>query len=206
MFTGIIETQGVVARVIPQRDRQQLVISAPFIASRARDGESIAINGVCLTVAARRRGRLSFDVVAETLRQTTLGTLRPGERVNLERALRARDRLDGHMLLGHVDDTARVAAVSPHGQERWIELLVPRRLLRYCLPKGSIAVDGVSLTIGAVRAGRVRLYLIPTTLRRTTLGQKRRRDRVNLEADILVKTALQSVKILASSARVSGPK
>ena len=206
MFTGIIEATGRVMRLERRRQARRLVIAAPAVARRSRRGDSIAVNGVCLSVAGRRQRTLAFDVIPETLRRTTLGTWRPGDAVHVERAMRARGRLHGHLVLGHVDGTARIAAVGQRGRERWIEITAPPTVARYCLPKGSIAVDGVSLTIGQVRGRRLRLYLIPVTLRRTTLRQKQIGDRVNIETDILVKTALQSVKIFHSSARISGTK
>ena len=191
MFTGMIETTGRVRHTARRRHGQRLTIAVPALARRLRLGDSVAINGVCLSVTARRHGQLAFDVIPETLRRTTLGTLRAGDAVHVERAMRARERLHGHVVLGHVDGTARVAAAATAGRERWIELLVPPRLLRYCVPTGSLAVDGVSLTIGRICGRSVRLHLIPTTLRRTTLGRQRPGDRVNIETDILVKTALQ---------------
>ena len=191
MFTGVIEAQGTVSAVTAQRRGHRLAVTVPRFVSRARRGESLAVNGVCLSVVMRRDRALIFDVVPETLRRTTLGRLRAGDRVNLERPLRAGGRVHGHLVLGHVDGTARIAAIAPTGRERWIDLSVPRRLAGYCVPKGSLAVDGVSLTIGRVLKQRVRLYLIPTTLRRTTLGHVRVGDHVNLEADFLVKAALQ---------------
>ena len=191
MFTGIVETMGRVVRLAPRRHGRRFVIIAPRLSARVRQGDSVAVNGVCLSAVARRGRQLSFDVIPETLRRTTLRTLRAGDAVNVERAMRARDRLHGHVLLGHVDGTARVTAIAPRARDRWLDLRMPQRLAPYCVPKGSLAVDGVSLTIGRVSGRRVRLYLIPMTLRKTTLGRKRAGDRVNVEADILVKAALR---------------
>lgn len=191
MFTGLIATLGTVRAVVPRRHGRRLVMTVPRLPAHVHCGDSLAVAGVCLSVVARQAQTVAFDLVAETLRRTTLGRLSTGDSLNVEQPLRARDRVHGHLVLGHVDATARVAAVAATGRDRWIELAVPQRLLRYCVPKGSLAVDGVSLTIGRVRGRRVRLYLIPTTLRKTTLGRLRTGDRVNLEVDWLAKLALR---------------
>jgi len=188
MFTGIVETQGIVTR---RARRTRLEVRAPQMLRRVPRGGSVAVNGVCLSVAASRRGHLSFDVIPETLRRTNLSRVHPGDRVNLERALRVGDRLNGHLLLGHVDGTARVVRRTPRGREAWLEVEVPRALRRYLLPKGSVALDGVSLTVGRIRGQRLRVYLIPTTITRTTLGHRQVGEHVNLEVDVLTKLTWQ---------------
>lgn len=183
MFTGIIEALGKVVKC----DGEALEIQSPF--RRVRQGESISIDGVCLTVTRQTGSRLMFDVGPETRRVTTLGKLKPGERVNLERALQIGDRLGGHWVTGHVEETGTISRVAPSGPNRWITIKIPRRMARYIVPKGSLAVDGISLTIVDIRQDRARLMIIPHTLSHTTLGRKKPGDRVNLEPDIMAKYA-----------------
>ena len=189
MFTGLIAMQGVVHTVTHRRHGLRLVMVAPRAARRARVGDSLAVHGVCLTVAATTRGRLMFDVIPSTLRCTTIRSWSSGQRVHVEEPLRAGQRMHGHLLLGHVDGTARVAAVGRRGCERWLTLTLPSTLRRYCVPKGSIAIDGVSVTIATLRDGCLRVCLIPTTLRKTRLGRLAPGDRVNVETDVLIKAA-----------------
>ncbi len=150
-------------------------------------GESIAVNGVCLTVTARSPRRFTVDVSPETLRRSTLGSVAIGTRMNLERALRLTDRLGGHLVQGHVDGVGRLATIRPQGDWLLYRFTAPAALHRYLVEKGSIAVDGVSLTIFACRAGAFTVALIPHTLARTTLGERKPADRVNLETDVLMK-------------------
>ncbi len=173
MFTGIVDRQGRVAA--PGR---RLAVDTGY--GDVRAGESVAVNGVCLTAARVSGGRVGFDVVRETLSRTTLGNLRRGDSVNLERALRAVDRLSGHVVQGHVDGTGRVARTGAI-------LRVETPLASQLVPKGSIAVDGVSLTVVDVEPGAFTVAIIPTTRRVTTLGRIRKGGRVNLELDILSK-------------------
>ena len=150
-------------------------------------GESIAVDGACLTVTAHRGRRFTADVTPETLRRTTLGALPRGARVNLERALRVGDRIGGHIVLGHVDGVGRLLAIRPEGNWFLYRFRAPRALAPYLVEKGSIAVDGVSLTIFDCRGTSFTVALIPHTLKETTLGERRPGDRVNLEADVLLK-------------------
>jgi riboflavin synthase len=189
MFTGLVETQGSVVRAMVRGRSLVLVIRAPHIATRLTRGASVAVNGVCLSVTGRRGTQLTFDVIPETCRCTTLRALTAGDTVNIERALRASDRLDGHLVMGHVDATARVVGISHRARDAWVDVHVPRRLLPCIVAKGSIALDGVSLTVGRCHAQRVRVYLIPLTLRNTTLGQLHIGDAVNVEVDVLLKLA-----------------
>jgi riboflavin synthase len=146
-------------------------------------GESIAVNGACLTVSRAESGVVGFDVSPETLKKTTLGSVGRGEAVNLERALRLSDRLGGHLVTGHVDAAGRIVALKGSGSGKEMAVIFPAELRRYLAPKGSVAVDGVSLTIAALHGCRVTLALVPHTLKSTNLAQKRVGDRVNLEID-----------------------
>ena len=188
VFTGLIEDMARVARVSPDGDAVQLVLAPDQLPSAELAlGESIAIDGCCLTVTARD-GR-GFTVLAgpETLRRTTVGALRPGARVNLERALLPTTRLGGHIVAGHVDDVGVIAERRPLGPGLELVLRAPGPLLRYVVEKGSIAVDGISLTVNQVAAQSFTFALIPHTLERTTLGAKPVGARVNLEVDIVGK-------------------
>jgi len=186
MFTGIVEATGRVARVDPAGTGRRLRIDTA-LGAELRAGESIAVNGVCLTVVACDATGFAADISPETVRVTTLGDRAPGEPVNLERPLRADARLGGHFVLGHVDGVGRVAALRPDGDGYWLEVDVPEPLEPYMISKGSIAVDGISLTIASLDTGRVGVAIVPFTLAHTTLGSARVGDRVNLEADVLGK-------------------
>lgn len=185
MFTGLIEGLG---RVI-ESDGKRVWIRVPFRGVRL--GESIAVEGVCLTVAHRRKGAVAFDVGPETRRITTLGRLKSGDRVNLERALRVGDRLGGHWVTGHVEETGRIVKWEQDGPNRWVTISIPKKIRRLVVPKGSLAVDGISLTVAFCRKDQVRIMLIPHTLRHTTLGRKGEGDAVNLEGDILAKYVIR---------------
>jgi riboflavin synthase alpha subunit len=179
MFTGIVESLGKVRGVA--QGRTGLVIETGF--QDVRLGESIAVNGACLTVSRSGSGVVGFDISPETLKKTTLGSLRKGEAVNLERALRLGDRLGGHLMTGHVDAAGRIAAIKAVASGKELAVLFPAELRRYLALKGSVAVEGVSLTIAAVHGCRVTLALVPHTLQNTNLAKKRVGDRVNLEVD-----------------------
>jgi riboflavin synthase len=184
MFTGIIEAMGKVVKF----ESEKLWIRVPF--RRLDAGESVSVNGVCLTVAARRGKAYRFDVGPETVRVTTLASLKAGETVNLERALRMGDRLGGHCLTGHVEAMGRVTRIQKDGRSRWFDFKLPAALSRYTLAKGSIAIDGVSLTIAAKTRSGVRIMVIPHTLAWTTLGGRKAGDRVNVETDMMAKYAV----------------
>ncbi len=183
MFTGIVREVGAVASF----DGSRLVVEAPETAAGADVGDSVSVAGVCLTVVEQREGRLAFDVVPETLDRTALGGLAPGRAVNLELSLRVGDRLGGHVVQGHVDAVGRVRSVTPGGDGRRVWVDAPKGVLTYCLEKGSIAVDGVSLTVAALDDDGFEVALIPHTLDVTTLGRLASGDEVNLEADVLGK-------------------
>jgi len=176
-----------VTRVERGRAGAHLTIETPRPLARLALGESIAVNGACLTVTAIQGRRFRVDVSPETLRRTTLGTLAKDGRVNLERALRVGDRLGGHVVLGHVDGVGTLEKIEPDGDWLLYRFRAPGALLPFLVEKGSIAVDGVSLTVFACRAGRFTVALIPHTLAKTTLGTRRPGDGVNLEADVLLK-------------------
>ncbi len=188
MFTGLVETLGTVDTLIPQPPGVRLVLAAGTVAEGAALGDSICVNGCCLTVVEIAvEGRLHFEAGEETLRRTNLGLLVPGAPVNLERSLRASDRLGGHFVSGHIDGLGTV--LKRHDDERWSEFWfsAPPPLMRQMASKGSIAVDGVSLTLVEVEAEHFSVALIPHTLAATTLGIRRPGDTVNLETDILAK-------------------
>ena len=187
MFTGIVEEAGRVVSIRPGKKSTEFVVQAKTMGRGIRQGNSVAVNGACLTVVGARGGRLRFDVLAETLRCTNLGDLQPGTLVNLERPLRADARLDGHFVLGHVDATGKVRRYERSGKDYVLEISAPAAVMRHVLYKGSIAVDGISLTIADARPTWFRIWIIPHTHAITNLRGKQPGDRVNLEADILGK-------------------
>jgi len=187
MFTGIVETAGIVRAVVPGEGAARLVVEAGAFLDGARVGDSIAVNGVCVTITRAGGPLFEADLGAETLRRTTLGHLRPGVRVNLERPLAVGDRLGGHLVQGHVDGIGRVLERRQEGQGWWVEIAVPAALARYIVEKGSITVDGVSLTVASTGADRFGVSLIPHTCAVTTLGHLQADAYVNLEVDVLAK-------------------
>ena len=188
MFTGIVEELGKVTRVEDLGDSARLTISGPVVTSDARHGDSIAVNGVCLTVVeATADGQFSADVMAETLNRSSLGALAVGSPVNLERAAAVNSRLGGHIVQGHVDGTGEVASRSPSQHWEVVRVSLPPELYRYVVEKGSITVDGVSLTVSAIGDDFFEVSLIPTTLGLTTLGSAPVGAVVNLEVDVLAK-------------------
>jgi riboflavin synthase len=188
MFTGIVEELGeLVQRVETGGDSALITVRGPLVASDARHGDSIAVNGVCLTVVDVDGEVFTADVMGETLRRTALGALRPGDPVNLERAATLGSRLGGHLVQGHVDGVAEIVRREP--AERWetVTFSLPAGLARYVVEKGSVTVDGVSLTVAGLGAQTFTVGLIPTTLAATTLGRKGVGAPVNLEVDVLAK-------------------
>lgn len=183
MFTGIVRELGEVEAVSTRGDGARLEVRAPETAAGTGVGDSVAVNGACLTAVAADDGVLAFDVVAETLRRTSLGRLTPGSRVNVEPALRAGEPLGGHLVQGHVDGVGRLLRVDAEG----LEIEAPEDLMRYCVEKGSIAVEGVSLTIAGLGEGSFSVALVPHTREATTLGAVSEGDELNLEADIVAK-------------------
>jgi riboflavin synthase len=187
MFTGLIEALGTVQSLTQAGAGRQLVVSAPTIAGQLALGESVAVNGVCLTVVETDRDRWRFEVGPETLLRTNLGSLRVQDRVNLERALRMGDRLGGHLVQGHVDGVGRITRKQQDGEWVMMAFTCPSELAAPMIPKGSIAVDGISLTLVDVARDSFSVMLIPHTLGTTTLGFKQPGDMVNLEVDQIAK-------------------
>ena len=188
MFTGIIQYLGQVRRGEKTSAGRRFDIELGPLAEQAKRGDSISINGVCLTVTETTTGVAAFDVIPETLNCSTLGGLKTGDRVNAEASLRAADRLDGHFVQGHVDAIATVDRIDKSDGAYHIWFAADEPVLRYIVPKGSVALDGVSMTVADLEPGRFWVALIPTTLRETTLGLRQPGDTVNLETDILVRT------------------
>jgi riboflavin synthase len=187
MFTGIVEELGTVIALEDQGDAVRLTVNGPLVTSDAGLGDSIAVNGCCLTVVTTEDGSFTADVMRETLAKTSLGAFEPGTRVNLERPVTPSSRLGGHIVQGHVDGTGTVVSRTPSEHWEIVEVSLPAELERYLVPKGSITVDGISLTVVEVRADSFTVSLIPETLARTTLGIKQPGDVVNLEVDVIAK-------------------
>jgi riboflavin synthase len=184
MFTGLIETVATVARVDAVPSGYRLRLDTP-LAAELQLGESVAVDGVCLTVTARNAAGWEADVGPETARVTTLGTFTPGRRVNLERSMRADSRFGGHLVQGHVDATGTVAAIWPDGESHWIDVAFPEPLSPLFVPKGSVALNGVSLTVATLEEARFSVMIIPFTWDHTSLGDLRPGALVNLECDMV---------------------
>lgn len=204
MFTGIVEEIGEVAAVEEMAAAARLAVRGRRVAEDAAEGDSVAVNGVCLTVvtADQDSGSLSFDVMRETLDRSSLGTLRPGDGVNLERAATPTTRLGGHLVQGHVDGVGQILSRAPDEHWEMVTVGLPPQLARYVVEKGSVAIDGVSLTVVSVRTESLTVSLIPTTLRLTTLGRKALGDPVNIEVDIVAK---HIEKLLGSAGATTQP-
>jgi riboflavin synthase len=187
VFTGIVEELGVVEGLEDQGDAIRLTVRGPHVLTDAALGDSIAVNGCCLTVAVRDQDTFTTDVMRETLDKTSLGVLEPGSRVNLERAVTPQTRLGGHIVQGHVDGTGTLVRRTPSEHWELVELSLPADLARYLVPKGSVTVDGISLTVVEAHDSSFTVSLIPETLARTTLGFKQPGDPVNLEVDVIAK-------------------
>ncbi len=183
MFTGIIEEIGKVKETAGKKG--VLTLETSF--SNLRAGESIAVNGVCLTVSQTEKNLASFDLSSETLKKTGLGRLKVGQPVNLERALRLGDRIGGHLVTGHIDGKNKILAIRKTGVGKEMTVLVPPEIKKYLAVKGSVAIEGVSLTISGLSGNRLSIALIPYTLNKTNLGEKRVGDEVNLEVDIIAR-------------------
>jgi riboflavin synthase len=192
MFTGIVKGMGMVTSVSKSKSGAETTIRVRLgkLGRGLKRGDSVCINGACLTATKLSKGEAEFEMVAETIRRTNLGQVKPGEMVNIERSLRVGDRLEGHFVLGHVDGTGIIEDIQRMSSETIIQIKLDKWLAKSLVPKGSIAVDGVSLTLVGVKGDRISVSLIPHTLKVTTLGMKRRGDRVNIETDILGKYVL----------------
>jgi riboflavin synthase len=187
VFTGIVEELGEVTGWEDLPDAARITVRGPLVTSDAKHGDSIAVNGVCLTVVEIAAGAFTADVMQESLERSALGALRLGSAVNLERAVRMSDRLGGHLVQGHVDGTGVVLSRTPAPHWTVVRVSLPPELDRYVVEKGSITVDGISLTVSATETGWLEVSLIPTTLAMTTMGTKAIGDPVNLEVDITAK-------------------
>lgn len=201
MFTGIVEELGEVTAVEQLGDSSRFRLRGPLVTEDAVAGGSIAVNGVCLTVVETADGEFTADVMAETLRRSNLGALEQGSRVNLERAMALGDRLAGHLVQGHVDGTGTVLERTPGEHWELVRIGLPASISRYVVEKGSITVDGVSLTVVDAAADCFTVSLIPTTLALTTMGTKQPGDPVNLEVDVLAKYVEQLVGPLGAAAK-----
>jgi riboflavin synthase len=194
MFTGIVEDIGNVVSISPLRTGVSVTVATRLPVGEFAVGESVSLSGVCLTVTGTGDGRFAADVSRETLAKTTLSSARPGARVNLERALTLSGRLGGHIVYGHVDGTGTIREIRPVGESRVFHIQADPSIMKFVVYKGAVAVDGVSLTVSAVRPDGFELTIIPLTLERTTLGAARPGERVNLETDIVGKFVLRHLE------------
>lgn len=205
MFTGIVAGTGEVKKVEKFRTHRRLRVSSPFSLRKTKLGDSVALDGCCLTITKKTGRQFSADISPETLAVTTLGHLKKGGRVNLELPMKLGDRLGGHLVQGHVDGVGKLVAkrrVKTQGEDYYLlEVQVPSALRRYMVPKGSVAIDGISLTINEVRKGKISLCIIPHTQERTTLTAKRVGASLNLEADCLLKFVEQRLEGFLSQRR-----
>lgn len=187
MFTGIIEEIGIVEAIEPRQSGARLRLRAPLVSSGLAEGDSVSVSGVCLTALDLRAGSFAADVSAETLKRSTLGAFRPGSAANLERALKPTSRMGGHIVQGHIDGAGSIESIDQSGGDWWLTVCVPDSLDPYFVFKGSIAIDGISLTLAQVEPGRVSVAVIPHTYNHTTLSSRRPGDAVNIETDVLAK-------------------
>jgi len=187
MFCGIVEEIGLVTKIVKKANLVSLVLKAKKILPGTKGGDSISVNGVCLTVTSKTNRGLTFDVMKETLLRTNLGRLQAGWKVNLERAMKVGDRISGHFVSGHIDGMGKIIRIRRQKNYVEFEVSAAKALLKFIVPKGSICVEGVSLTVGKVGKSTFSFYLIPFTLQMTTLGQKRSGEYLNLETDMLAK-------------------
>ncbi len=187
MFSGIVSTQGSIVKIRPSNKSIQLIVRVPAKIGKARLGDSIAVNGCCLTVAAKRGSQILFDVLKETWKLTTFQHAKVGDKVNLESSLAVGDLLGGHFVSGHIDGIGRVVERKTKGNDVYLKVMAPPSIKKMLAYKGSISLDGVSLTIATAAGKKFGVWLIPHTMKITTLGCKREGDYVNLEADLLAK-------------------
>ena len=195
MFNGIIEHMGAVSSITVQDEGgARLVLDVGKLANRVKPGDSIALDGVCLTVVERKRGRLHLDISPETWRRTNFSFRKQGDKLNLELPISASSAINGHLVQGHVEDRARVFDWIRHGKDVRLVLELPAHLAEFCVPKGSIAVNGVSLTIASMRQRKIQIALIPYTLQLTNLSALKRGDVVNIETDLIGRYVVTTLK------------
>jgi riboflavin synthase len=187
MFTGIIEDKGKVIRLEHRGQEKKLTLELPINLTEVQLGDSININGVCLTIVEKRGRTIVLDLSSETLQKTVLGELKEGDQINFERALKLTDRLGGHIVTGHIDGIGVITEKRKEGDFLQLKIRIPKLVSRYVVQKGSIAIDGISLTVNECEDEEIKMTLIPYTLKKTTLIDKKVGDRVNVEADILGK-------------------
>ena len=199
MFTGLVAELGVVKTLKKEKDSYHLTISSKKILPLLKIGESVAVNGSCLTVVALSDNAFTVDVMPETVRFTAIETFKTGEKVNLERTLRLNDGLDGHLVSGHVEGVGTISKITAEGIAKLVTIKAPQPLLKYILPKGSIAIDGISLTVTTVTNLGFSVSLIPHTVSETTLGFKKTGDKVNLETDMIGKYVERMLNYRSSS-------
>jgi riboflavin synthase len=187
MFTGIVEELGVVKSIEKQNDALRITVEGPLVVSDIKRGDSIAVSGTCLTAVEHDNASFTADVMLETLKRTSLDGIKVGDPVNLERAMTAATRFGGHVVQGHVDGVGEIVSREPSENWEWLRVRIPAELMKYVVLKGSITIDGVSLTVNEVGEDFIGLSLIPETLEKTTLGSKAIGARVNIEADVMAK-------------------
>ena len=204
MFTGIVEEMGTVRRLNQAPNRCELELTASKVLEGTAIGDSIAVNGVCLTVVRMGEDHFTADVMPETLRRSNLGQLKTGSKVNLERAMAADGRFGGHIVAGHIDGTGTIRSMQPEGNAVLVTISAAPELLRYVVEKGSIAIDGISLTVASVEADRFSVSVIPHTAEVTLLGRKHAGDTVNLETDIIGKYVEKLLRPQVQEAPKSG--
>jgi len=203
MFTGLIKEIGTVQKVNPIAGGKEFTVQAPTIAPELHIGDSVAVNGVCVTVTCTNPGIFQFNAAQETLTKTTLSKWRVGTKVNLERPLKLGDSLDGHWVLGHVDEIVKVVSRKSQGSSILLTIELPEDLVPLVVPRGSIALDGVSLTIARLDGRKATVSLVPHTLKNTTLGDRKVGDLLNVEADILGKHVVQYMKTRGDSSKIT---
>ena len=194
MFTGIVKELGIVRRISGLGRIYKLSIEAKALSGGLGTGDSVSVNGVCLTLTGKDKNVLDFDVMGETFNRTNISKVRIGEPVNLEGALKVGDQLGGHFVTGHIDCVGKIKEIGRAGEDYSLEVTFPDKYKRFVVEKGSISLDGISLTVGSSGDGSAVVYIIPHTLKATTLGSKRRGDEVNIEFDIVGKYILRSAE------------
>ena len=187
MFTGIVETTGQIKRAEPTPNGGTQLVIGTQLGTELEVGASLALNGCCLTVTGVNGSEIRFDLLGETLRRTNLGDLKPGDVINLERPMLANGRFDGHVVQGHIDTTARIESIQPAGSDHRVEIALPESFSRYVVFKGSVTIDGISLTVAELHPDRFVMWIIPHTWQVTNLHQRKPGDRVNLEFDLIAK-------------------